>query len=68
MGKITGITYKEKLQLRRCLWGMVNWLRSRGAITEREWREDIRLFDVLKWSDEEVDEFLRRIKIEKRGN
>jgi len=68
MGKITGITHKEKLQLRRCLWGMVNWLRNRGAITEQEWREGIRLFDVLTWSDEEVDEFLRRIKIEKRGN
>lgn len=66
MDRAIGVTHKEKLQLRKCLWEMTDWLKCRGLITNQEYQESMRLFDCLQWSDKEVERFLGRIKIKNR--
>lgn len=60
MGRITGITYKEKIQLRKCLWQMASWLYKRNKITTGELRGAYREFDCTRWSSEEVEKFLEK--------
>lgn len=62
MSKVTGITDKEKIRLRKTLWQMVDWLYIRGKITKEETERAHEEFDCLRWKDEEVERFLKGIK------
>ena len=53
MSKVTGITDKEKIRLRKTLWQMVDWLYIRGKITKEETERAHEEFDCLRWKDED---------------